>query len=57
MEVYNPSDNGEVVEEEEPMGEVINEAPNTCQTAVVESRAVTTQEELPKKSYASIVSV
>ncbi|CAL9046608.1 nuclear transport factor 2-like [Musa acuminata AAA Group] len=57
VEVYNPSDNGEVVEEEEPMGEVINEAPNTCQTAVVESRAVTTQEELPKKSYASIVKI
>ncbi|RWW00979.1 hypothetical protein GW17_00036018 [Ensete ventricosum] len=57
VEVDNPSDNGEVVEEEEPMGEVINEATNTCKTVVVESHAVTAQEELPKKSYASIVSV
>ncbi|CAL9118908.1 unnamed protein product [Musa textilis] len=51
-EVYNPSDNGEVVEEEEPTGEVINEVPSNS-----ESNAVTTQEEMPKKSYASIVKV
>ncbi|KAJ8501153.1 hypothetical protein OPV22_011705 [Ensete ventricosum] len=57
VEVDNPSDNGEVVEEEEPMGEVINEATNTCKTVVVESHAVTAQEELPKKSYASIVKI
>nr|XP_009404225.1 PREDICTED: ras GTPase-activating protein-binding protein 1-like [Musa acuminata subsp. malaccensis]XP_009404226.1 PREDICTED: ras GTPase-activating protein-binding protein 1-like [Musa acuminata subsp. malaccensis] len=51
-EVYNPSDNGEVVEEEEPTGEVINEVPSNS-----ESNAVTAQEEMPKKSYASIVKV
>ncbi|CAL9179555.1 unnamed protein product [Musa hybrid cultivar] len=49
-EVYNPSDNGEVVEEEESTGVVIDEVPNSS-----ESNVATAQEEMPKKSYASIV--
>ncbi|CAL9100157.1 unnamed protein product [Musa textilis] len=49
-EVYNPSDNGEVVEEEEPTGVVIDEVPNSSDSTVA-----TAQEEMPKKSYASIV--
>ncbi|XP_064943296.1 nuclear transport factor 2-like isoform X2 [Musa acuminata AAA Group] len=49
-EVYNPSDNGEVVEEEESTGVVIDEVPNNS-----ESNVATAQEEMPKKSYASIV--
>ena len=51
-EIYNPSDNGEVVEEEESTGVVIDEVPNNS-----ESNVATAQEEMPKKSYASIVSV
>ncbi|XP_009379994.2 nuclear transport factor 2 isoform X2 [Musa acuminata AAA Group] len=49
-EIYNPSDNGEVVEEEESTGVVIDEVPNNS-----ESNVATAQEEMPKKSYASIV--
>ncbi|KAJ8479205.1 hypothetical protein OPV22_022932 [Ensete ventricosum] len=49
-EVYDPSDNGEVVEEEEPTGVVIDEVPSSCESSVA-----TAQEEMPKKSYASIV--
>lgn len=43
----------EVVEEEEPVAEVVNEVPDVSQL-VVESEAKI--EEMPKKSYASIVS-
>ncbi|KAJ4954316.1 hypothetical protein NE237_011099 [Protea cynaroides] len=53
-EVYNPSENedGSVVEEEAPTPEVVDEIPNM----VAESNTVV-QEEVPKKSYASIVKV
>ena len=44
----------EVVEEEEPVAEVVNEVPDVSQL-VVESEAKI--EEMPKKSYASIVSL
>lgn len=43
----------EAVEEEEPVAEVVNEVPDVSQL-VVESEAKI--EEMPKKSYASIVS-
>ncbi|XP_008789695.2 nuclear transport factor 2-like isoform X1 [Phoenix dactylifera] len=58
-EVSNPSDNGEgsVVEEEELVGEVIDEAPNSSQAVISDAAAATVQEEAPKKSYASIVKV
>lgn len=56
-EVDNPEDNGEIVEEEDPSCEVIDEVPNTSQAVVVESNVNTAQEEAPKKSYAAIVSV
>lgn len=64
--VVAPEDNGEeapilsingeteeAVEEEEPVAEVVNEVPDVSQL-VVESEAKI--EEMPKKSYASIVS-
>ncbi|URE24900.1 Nuclear transport factor 2 (NTF2) domain, partial [Musa troglodytarum] len=54
-EVDNPEDNGEIVEEEDPSCEVIDEVPNTSQAVVVESNVVTAQEEAPKKSYAAIL--
>ncbi|CAL9147630.1 unnamed protein product [Musa hybrid cultivar] len=54
-EVDNPEDNGEIVEEEDPSCEVIDEAPNTSQAVVVESNVITAQEEVPKKSYAAIL--
>lgn len=44
----------EVVEEEEPVAEVVDEVPDVSQL-VVESEAKI--EEMPKKSYASIVSL
>lgn len=56
-EVDNPEDNGEIVEEEDPSCEVIDEVPNISQAVVVESNVITAQEEAPKKSYAAIVSV
>ncbi|WOK97448.1 ras GTPase-activating protein-binding protein 1-like isoform X1 [Canna indica] len=65
-EVYNTSENGEVVVEEEPIAEVIDEIPNNSQAAeaveaveavVVEPNVITAHEEMPKKSYASIVKV
>lgn len=55
-EVYNPPEDGQVVEDEEPKEEVINEVPNSSQAVVVEPIPVTAQEDMPKKSYASIVS-
>ncbi|RRT72607.1 hypothetical protein B296_00026572 [Ensete ventricosum] len=54
-EVDNPEDNGEIVEEEDPSCEVIDEVPNTSQSVVVESNVVSAQEEVPKMSYAAIV--
>ncbi|GMH27941.1 hypothetical protein Nepgr_029784 [Nepenthes gracilis] len=53
-EVYNPSENGEVVEEEEPVAEVVDEVQNES-LMVVESNSKV--EEVTKKSYASIVKV
>ncbi|XP_019178704.1 PREDICTED: putative G3BP-like protein isoform X8 [Ipomoea nil] len=54
-EVLNPPENGDVpvVEEEEPVAEVVNE-PQEVSQMVVESN--TKIEEVPKKSYAKIVS-
>lgn len=53
-EVYNPSENGDVpIVEEVPVAEVVDEVEDDTQM-VVESNAKI--EELPKKSYASIVS-
>lgn len=53
-EVYNPPENGDVpVVEEVPVAEVVDEVEDDTQM-VVESNAKI--EELPKKSYASIVS-
>ncbi|KAL3615950.1 hypothetical protein CASFOL_040244 [Castilleja foliolosa] len=53
-EVYNPHENGDVavVEEEVPMAEVVDEVQDDSQK-IVESNAKI--EEVPKKSYASIV--
>ncbi|XP_074569954.1 nuclear transport factor 2-like [Curcuma longa] len=56
-EVYNPPEDGQFVEHEEPKEEVINEVPNSSQGVVVEPTPVTAQEDMPKKSYASIVKV
>ncbi|GMH20402.1 hypothetical protein Nepgr_022243 [Nepenthes gracilis] len=55
-EVYNPSENGEgsMVEEEEPVAEVVDEVPNESQVVVEIDIKV---EEVPKRSYASIVKV
>ncbi|WOL02505.1 ras GTPase-activating protein-binding protein 1-like isoform X1 [Canna indica] len=50
-EVYS-SDNGEVFEEEEPTGVVIDEVPNNPEPSVVSD-----EELMPKKSYASIVKI
>ncbi|XP_042484673.1 nuclear transport factor 2-like isoform X1 [Macadamia integrifolia] len=56
-EVYDPSDNeeGSVVEEEAPVAEVVDEIPNNTQMVAESNTAAL--EELPKKSYASIVKV
>ncbi|XP_042490819.1 nuclear transport factor 2-like [Macadamia integrifolia] len=53
--VNNSTDNedGSIVEEEAPASEVVDEIPNK----VVESNIAAVQEEVPKKSYASIVKV
>ncbi|GAB4830270.1 hypothetical protein Ancab_019910 [Ancistrocladus abbreviatus] len=53
-EVYNPSENGDgsVVEEEEPVAEVVDEVPNELQRVVETNSKV---EELPKRSYAAIL--
>lgn len=55
-EVYNPPENGDVpiVEEEVPVSEVVDEVQDGSEV-VVESDTKTG--EVPKKSYASIVSV
>lgn len=54
-EVYNPPENGDVliVEEEVPVAEVVDEVEDDTQMVVESSAKI---EELPKKSYASIVS-
>ncbi|URD84793.1 Nuclear transport factor 2 (NTF2) domain [Musa troglodytarum] len=44
-----------VVEEEELTGVVIDEVSNSSLAVVVESKVVTVQEEMPKKSYASVL--
>uniref|UniRef100_A0A5B6Z0H2 Putative G3BP-like protein isoform X2 n=1 Tax=Davidia involucrata TaxID=16924 RepID=A0A5B6Z0H2_DAVIN len=53
-EVYNPPDNGEVsvVEEEVPVPEVVDEVQDDSQMVVESNSKI---EEVPKKSYASIV--
>ena len=53
-EVYNPPPE-EVVDEEQPVPEVINEVPNNVAPVVATTVAPVFQEEAPKKSYASIV--
>ncbi|WVZ75328.1 hypothetical protein U9M48_023395 [Paspalum notatum var. saurae] len=55
-EVYNPPPE-EVVDEEQPVPEVINEVPNNVAPVVATAVAPVSQEEVPKKSYASIVKV
>ncbi|RCV06471.1 hypothetical protein SETIT_1G165100v2 [Setaria italica] len=55
-EVYNPPPE-EVVDEEQPVPEVINEVPNNVAPVVATTVAPVSQEEAPKKSYASIVKV
>ncbi|KAL6634293.1 hypothetical protein ACP70R_026964 [Stipagrostis hirtigluma subsp. patula] len=55
-EVYNPPTE-EAVDEEQPVPEVINEVPNNVAPAVATTVAPVSQEEAPKKSYASIVKV
>ena len=54
-EVYNSLENGDVpiLEEEVPVAEVVDEVENDEQMIVQSSAKI---EELPKKSYASIVS-
>ncbi|KAL8546528.1 hypothetical protein ACS0TY_006312 [Phlomoides rotata] len=53
-EVYDPPENGDVpiVEEEIPVAEVVNEVEDDTQMVVESSAKI---EEMPKKSYASIV--
>ncbi|OMP05685.1 hypothetical protein COLO4_08648 [Corchorus olitorius] len=55
-EVYNPSENGDVsIEEEEaPVAEVVDEIPDDSQMVADSNSKI---EEVPKKSYASIVKV
>lgn len=55
-EVYNPPPE-EVVDEEQPVPEVINEVPNNVAPVVATAVAPVSQEDVPKKSYASIVKV
>ncbi|KAF8686168.1 hypothetical protein HU200_043641 [Digitaria exilis] len=55
-EVYNPPPE-EVMDEEQPVPEVINEVPNNVAPVVATTVAPVSQEEAPKKSYASIVKV
>lgn len=52
---YNPSESGDgsIIEEEVPVPEVVDEVPNDSPMVVESSSKV---EEVPKKSYASIVS-
>lgn len=54
-EVHDPSENGEisVAEEEVSVAEVVNEVPDDSQLIVESNIKI---EEVPKKSYASIVS-
>lgn len=54
-EVYNPPENGDapIVEEEIPVAEVVDEVEDDTQMVVESSAKI---EEMPKKSYASIVS-
>ncbi|XP_021901040.1 ras GTPase-activating protein-binding protein 2 isoform X1 [Carica papaya] len=53
---YNPSENGDgsIIEEEVPVPEVVDEVPNDSPMVVESSSKV---EEVPKKSYASILKV
>jgi hypothetical protein len=53
-EVYNPPPE-EVVEEEQPVPEVNNEVPNNVAPVMATTVTSMSQEEAPKKSYASIV--
>ncbi|XVF72291.1 hypothetical protein PTKIN_Ptkin12aG0108400 [Pterospermum kingtungense] len=55
-EVYNPSENGDIsIEEEEaPVAEVVDEIPDDSQMVADSDSKI---EEVPKKSYASIVKV
>ena len=54
-EVYNPSENGDgtVEEEESPVAEVVDEIPDDTHMDAESNSKI---EEVPKKSYASIVS-
>lgn len=55
-EVYNPSENGDISleEEEAPVAEVVDEIPDDSQIVADSNSKI---EEVPKKSYASIVSI
>ncbi|XWS36594.1 hypothetical protein CRYUN_Cryun20dG0098000 [Craigia yunnanensis] len=55
-EVYNPSENGDgsIEEEEAPVAEVVDEIPDHSQMVADSNSKI---EEMPKKSYASIVKV
>jgi hypothetical protein len=55
-EVYNPSENGQasIEEEEVPVAEVVDEVSDEWQIVAEPNSKI---EEVPKKSYASIVSV
>ncbi|XP_022758738.1 putative G3BP-like protein isoform X2 [Durio zibethinus] len=55
-EAYNPSDNGDgsIEEEEAPVAEVVDEIPDDSQMVADSNSKI---EEVPKKSYASIVKV
>lgn len=55
-QVYNPSENGDVsIEEEEaPVAEVVDEIPDDSQMVADSNSKI---EEVPKKSYASIVRI
>lgn len=55
-EVFNPPEdqNVPIIEEEEPLAEVVNE-PQEVSTLAVEPKPIPTNESVPKKSYAKIV--
>ncbi|XVE72715.1 hypothetical protein DITRI_Ditri11bG0061300 [Diplodiscus trichospermus] len=55
-EVYNPSENGDfsIEEEEAPLAEVVDESPDDSQMVADSNSKI---EEVPKKSYASILKV
>ncbi|XWS31241.1 hypothetical protein CRYUN_Cryun23aG0060700 [Craigia yunnanensis] len=56
LEVYNPSENGDcsIEEEEAPVAEVVDEIPDDSQMVADSNSKI---EEVPKKSYASILKV